>query len=87
MLVGMAARIPVNVFVWTDSLCHSAFPICSDMFTQWQLDKNSTRLFIIVKFLDSLYDFLDGNFSREADVLEFDPDFLGGLGFHTDIHA
>lgn len=57
------------------------------MFTKRQLDQYSTRLFIVIELLDGLHDFLDTDFSRQADMLEFDPDFFCCFGFHADIDA
>ena len=79
--------VPIYILLYADSFSHFAFPICIDMAPEWQLYQNPTGLLIIIQFLDSLHDLFNRSFRRQADVSEFNSDFLSRFRFHPNIHT
>lgn len=83
----MTRHVPIDILLRTDSLRDRAFALRSYMRSQGQLHENTADRRVVVELLDNFDDLVDGGLFGEVDVLELDPDFLGGFGFHAHIHA
>src|SRR5882762_1127316 len=84
---GSPGYIPVHILFRTDSFSHSPLSIRGNMIPKWQLYQNATSLLVVIQFLDGFHDLFNGNFGRQVNMLEPDPDFFSRFCFHSDIDA
>ena len=78
---------PIDVLFGANGLSDGSFTVGTDMRAERKLDEDSADGWIVVKPLDYGDDLLYSRGLWKSDVVEVDPNLLGGLCFHTDIEG